>query len=199
MALIRDTEREFQEPLRTSKEALNGEKKQELEEEDEDFDDFGDIEEDNYTAEDIAIVETALQILNCSFRFVKGLLDVMTLWGESPLLQADQILPSTPSSESALPLQHRMPSLYSLALSIKSHVVAIGVELYTTPVEIAKLKPQLNELLERFQQIFLELDQIERGGASEETNELRRNVTRDLRIGLQAIETEARLANASLS
>jgi hypothetical protein len=197
MALIRDTEREFQEPLQISKEALkDGTEKQEEQDDEDGFDDFDDIEEDNYAAEDIAIVESSLQILNCSFRFVKVLLDLMTQWSESPLLQAEQI-PS--SSQSTLPLQHGMASLYSFALSIKSHVIAIGVELYTTPVEVAKLKPQLNELLESFQRIFQELDLMERGGDSEESNCLRRSTVQELRTSLQAIDAEARLASVNIS
>jgi hypothetical protein len=200
MTVIRNTEKEFQESLKTSKEFhsnTNIEKKEE-EGDEEDFDDFDDIEEDNYTPEDILILEPSLQIINCSFRFLKDLVNLMTEWSESNLLQTDQIS-STPPLDSIVPIQVGIYSLYSLALSMKKIVVDIGVELYTTPIETDKLKPKINELLETFQLIFQELDRIERGSDSEEKNETRRSVAQELRSSLQAIETEARFAIVSIS
>jgi hypothetical protein len=119
MTLIRDTEKEFQESLATSKEFhsnLDTEQKQEKADED-DFDDFDDIEEDHYTPDDILILEPCLQVLNCSFRFLKDLVNLMTEWSESSLLQTDQIASTLPL-DSVIPIQVGVYSLYSTALSI---------------------------------------------------------------------------------
>lgn len=199
MTVIRETEKEFQASLQTSKEALanlNTEKQTEHDEDD-DFDDFGDIEEDNYTAEDILIVEPSLQILNCTFRFLKELLNLITEWSESPLLQTDQISPISPS-ESTFPLQYGVSLLYHHVTSMKNIIVDIGVELYTTPIEIMKLQSKVNELFGKYETIFQEIDRIENSSGSEEKNILRRQVVSVIRNSLHSIDIEARLANTSM-
>eukprot|EP00602_Paraphysomonas_sp_CaronLab_P010883 CAMPEP_0185029750 /NCGR_PEP_ID=MMETSP1103-20130426/16246_1 /TAXON_ID=36769 /ORGANISM="Paraphysomonas bandaiensis, Strain Caron Lab Isolate" /LENGTH=320 /DNA_ID=CAMNT_0027564605 /DNA_START=56 /DNA_END=1014 /DNA_ORIENTATION=- len=154
MMVVQDTNREFRQALSAmptdGKPAAT-----------DDFvdDEFSDMEDEDYTPEDVPYVEACLSLMVCCFNIMRQIIEIATVVSEkiesANLETKNESVASSHLADGVI--EQWVADLHILCHELKKSVVDLGVEMYA-PLELEGLASQFNAVNAIIQQIISKID-----------------------------------------